>query len=164
MAETTVIVKQSNLKNILKRLPRGCVVAGIPASAGNYPSGESVVSVGWKNEIGDMASSTWNGHLGMVYVSSTPERPFMRSTFKEKRKEWVQTVANNIQFLLDGIVKPEAFIASLGSVMESDIKKKIIDIQEPPNSAQVIRDKGVNNPLIDTGRMIQSVTHEARDD
>lgn len=164
MAETTVIVKQSNLKNILKRLPRGSVVAGIPASAGTYDTGETVVSVGIKNEFGHHLSSTWLGHKGFVSVSSTPERPFMRSTFKENRKKWVQDVADNVQFLLNGTVKPEAFVESLGSVMESAIKQKIIDIDDPPNSLQVSIDKGSNNPLIDTGRMIQSVTHEARDD
>lgn len=164
MAETTVIVKQSNLKNILKRLPCGSVVAGITKSAGNYPSGESVVSVGWKNEIGDESPSSWTGHKGQVSVTSTPQRSFVRSTFKENRKKWVKDVANNIQFLLNGMVKPEAFVESLGSVMESAIKQKIIDIKEPHNSPQVSKDKGFDNPLIDTGRMIQSVTHEARDD
>jgi len=169
MASVKVILKQDNLKKILNRLPKGMVVAGIPASAGTYGTGESVVSVGWKNELGSKESGlpspiTYKGHRGNVTVRSIPERSFMRSTFGENQQKWIQDVADNVQFLLDGTVKPQSFIESLGTVMETAIKQKIIDIHEPPNSQQVVDDKGSDHPLIDTGRMIQSITHEVRND
>lgn len=162
---TSVTIKQSNLKGILKRLPKGSLFVGIPLSAGNYDSGESIASAGVRNELGDDSPSYWKGHKGPLGVSRTPERSFMRSTFGEKHKEWAKLVADNIQHLIDDTVKPEAFIDSLGSVAVKDIRAKILDISNTPNnSQQVAYDKGFNKPLIDTGTMFKSIQSLRREE
>ena len=169
MASVKVIVKQNNAKLILSRLPRGRVVAGLPANSGSYDTGESVVDVGFKNEYGSRelgipSPISYDGHKSRVTVSAIPERSFMRSTFGDEHKGWAKDVADNIPLLLEGISKPDVLIGTMGAIMERAIKAKIRSINTPENSPQVQTDKGSNNPLIDTGKMIQSITHEVRND
>ena len=190
MASVKVIVKQNNAKLILSRLPRGRVVAGLLANSGSYDTGESVVEVGFKNEYGVEVENNDSGRHSTPYkgtiqhgnkarggaityqsprgntvtVRGIPERSFMRSTFGDEHKKWAKDVADNIPLLLEGISKPDVLIGTMGAIMEKAIKDKIIDIHEPPNSPQVIADKGSDNPLIDTGKMIQSIAHEVRND
>ncbi len=164
MASVKIISKRSNIKKILARLPKGIVVAGLPVTSGSYDSGETVVSVGTAHEFGVSERQTFEGHNGEVTVSAIPERSFIRSTATENRKKWVKDVADSLPFILDGTMKPNTLLGAIGSIMERDIKQKIIDIQAPPNSPQVIADKGSNNPLIDTGRLVRSITHELRED
>lgn len=46
----------------------------------------------------------------------------------------------------------------LGAMIVADIQMKIRDTQSPANSGYTAKRKGANNPLVDTGRLRQSVT------
>mgnify|MGYP000737125208 CR=1 FL=1 len=43
--------------------------------------------------------------------------------------------------------------------MEKATRKKVIDIKQPPNHPVTIARKKSDNPLINTGQMVNSLTH-----
>jgi hypothetical protein len=46
--------------------------------------------------------------------------------------------------------------------MVTAIKRKIVAINTPPNSPQVIADKGSANPLVDTMHLVKSISYDVR--
>ena len=50
-------------------------------------------------------------------------------------------------------------LQQLGEVHVGDIQQRIRDLKEPKNSDVTIARKGSSNPLIDTGRLRQSVDY-----
>lgn len=104
---------------------------------------------------------------------SIPERSFLRSTYDEKYNEW--RIKTN-QIFFDLITK--RFSASytagvskalgvIGAFIKTDIKNKIRRGIPPPNAPSTLAKKmkkgtggGQPVPLIDTGRMINSITFE----
>ena len=83
-----------------------------------------------------------------------PPRPFMRTTVKKNRKKWrnfVQEVlpqyANNINGMME----------KLGEIAVEDMTEMIRIWSKPPNAPSTIRRKGFNDPLIDSGQMMDSV-------
>lgn len=51
---------------------------------------------------------------------------------------------------------------ALGAALESMMQQDMVDLREPPNHPLTIKKKGSNNPLVDTGHLVGSVTHEVR--
>lgn len=88
---------------------------------------------------------------------SIPERSFLRSTVKEHKDKYrlkFKIISEKI------IKKPQDFkilMGKLGQIAEDDVKAKIRDLREPPNSPKTIKLKGSDNPLIDTGQLRQAI-------
>lgn len=131
---------------------------GLHSDAKSYPNGKSVVDVGAMQEF---------GAKGVMFKDGTPidipSRPFMRGTFDDKVGSWISKIKKdtrsfagqksaNVGTLLDGI----------GEMMEKDIKRSIISINTPKNSARTLRFKKGNNPLVDTLHMHNSIDHKER--
>lgn len=89
-----------------------------------------------------------------------PERSFLRSTFDEKNEKWFQFVKKRIPALLEGRIGARQLCELLGTKMVADIQKKIKDIDDPPNAASTIAQKGSSSPLIDTGGLRMRVTYK----
>jgi len=103
-----------------------------------YPDGKSVAKVAAFNEFG-------GGH--------TPPRPFMRTLAQNHRKIWRK-------ILQDELPKEEdahTALATLAEYMVDDLKDYIRIWTYPPNAPSTVKKKGFNNPLVDTGRMMNSV-------
>lgn len=88
-----------------------------------------------------------------------PARPFLRSTFDEKNKAWTQFTQRLLNLMPAGTT-PEMILDLLGQKAVADVQQKIVDLREPPNAPSTIAQKGSSNPLIDTGRLRQSVSYE----
>lgn len=93
-----------------------------------------------------------------------PERPFMRQTFdkvapeiQKKKKEGMN------QMIFDG-VKPSKVLSRIGNFYRQEIRNAIANKEFKPNSASTIKRKGSETPLLDTGKMQQSLQVEIRDD
>lgn len=54
----------------------------------------------------------------------------------------------------------DQILETVGVVAAAAVKVYMTDLKTPPNAASTIRKKGSNNPLIDSGAMRQSVTHQ----
>lgn len=115
---------------------------GWPAEA-KYPDGTPVVNVALWNEFG-------------VPENGLPERPFFRNAnqqFKLMAPRIIKSAAENGRLTASG---NEHVAQAHVSMVQSSIR----DIQDPPNTASTVSQKGSSNPLIDTGLMRRTLTYE----
>lgn len=102
-----------------------------------------------------------------------PERSFMRSTFNENRFKYVENLKTLIIRVLSGRLTIDQAFGIVGSKFAADVKKKITTGAgvPPPNAPSTIARKrakggwngkqgrkGAIRTLIDTGRMVGSIT------
>lgn len=82
-----------------------------------------------------------------------PQRSFLRSTLAENRQNIVANFAFN--FRQTGNAKAAAALTS--TYIENLIKAKIASGNFAPNAPATVKKKGSKTPLIDSGRMLNSV-------
>lgn len=95
-------------------------------------------------------------------ILNIPERSFVRSGFDEHVNGIEQKIANMMPDVMDNSMDPDMFLDTIGKEFASLIKKKLINLQDPPNSEKTIKIKGSSNPLIDTGRLRDSIVHKVK--
>ena len=88
-----------------------------------------------------------------------PPRPFIRMGFlpRLKTSEYVPVFQQAIKSVLDGQATFKQAYTKLGPVMVKGLQNEIIAWDTPPNSPQTVEAKGFNDPLINTGKMLESV-------
>jgi len=97
--------------------------------------------------------------LGTVH---SPSRPFIRDSLnnnKDKISQFMQSAAKGI---VNG-KSAEDVLKKIGTFQKGLIQKEITSGNFVPNSPATIRKKGSSTPLIDTGRMRQSVNFVVRE-
>jgi hypothetical protein len=94
--------------------------------------------------------------------ASIPERSFLRSTLDENRDRYLDEVARGVGDTIDGKTTGARVLERVGARAAGDVKRKIIDLSDPENAPSTIEQKGSSNPLVDTGRLAQSIDHEVR--
>lgn len=99
----------------------------------------------------------------LVKEVNIPERSFLRSTFDEREAEWHEFFSSNIDRILAGEITANQIYEQLGAKIASNIQNKIKETSSPSNAPSTIANKGVDNPLINTGRLRQSVTWKVVD-
>lgn len=87
-----------------------------------------------------------------------PERSFIRSTFDHQEKDWSDYVTRLLNQLIGNKITAKELFEKLGIRIQKDIQKTIREISDPPNVSLTTKNKGSSNPLVDTGRLRQSVT------
>lgn len=133
------------LAEVLKRVRDSAVSVGIHADAGVHDNadGATVAQIGAYNEFG---------------TETIPERSFLRSTMADKRAEYTRNINKIVKSALSGKRDARQGMGLLGRQAENDIKLTIRNLMTPPNAESTIRaKKGANNPLIDTGQMLNSI-------
>ena len=123
-----------------------------------YPDGTPVAYVAAIHEFG-------------YPQGNIPARPFMRPTAEQKKSEWGRQIAGAIRGAIDGKVDITQAFDALGASSAGDIARTISRVTAPPLkkttlAARQARKKtpGVSKkPLVDTGQMIQSVSHVVED-
>lgn len=88
-----------------------------------------------------------------------PERSFMRSTFDEKLGSIKTLMDRQWEKFIRGETTIFRALSRIGMEHETDVKQKIRDLKTPPNAPSTIAKKGSDNPLIDTGAMVNSVRY-----
>lgn len=89
-----------------------------------------------------------------------PERSFLRSTVDAHRGRYIAHLRRGLMRWIDTGEPMEAVLEELGAIAAGDVKDTIRDLTAPPNADATIRKKGSSNPLIDTGRLRQSIDWE----
>lgn len=89
-----------------------------------------------------------------------PERSFIRSTFDENEDKLERYAEKLLQGVLDGKITGKQCLERIGEYLRTKISSKIRDIKEPPNHPFTQKMKAIDNPLIDSGRLRQSITYE----
>lgn len=123
----------------------GLGVAEVYVGVRSGPEGD-LATIAAANEFG-----TSDGHV--------PERSFLRSTVDEKRGEYAEDLAKVVDDIIDGRgARPG--LSRIGVRAKADVQRKIRALRTPPNAASTVKQKGSSNPLIDTGRLRQSIDYE----
>lgn len=87
-----------------------------------------------------------------------PPRSFLRSTFDEQRERLVEVGGKLIGAVFDGKMDVDRALGLLGADLASKVKEKITSNVPPPNRPRTVEKKGSDRTLIDTGRMLNSIT------
>jgi hypothetical protein len=100
-----------------------------------------------------------------------PQRSFVRSSFDAKRGQYIEDLRKLLRGVYEGKVTIEQALNIVGLHMATDMKKGITEGPgiPPPNSESTLRRKlGKSRPgsrkdprpLVDTGRMVDSISHQ----
>lgn len=118
-----------------------------------YQAGEAADDDGV--DMCDIAA--WN-ELGTEH---SPARPFLRQTVENNESKINAFCAREARKMFEGGTA-EQCLDKIGVFMKGLVQKTIRDGEFEPNAASTIRKKGSDKPLIDTGRMRQSVNYHIK--
>ncbi len=146
------------LQSFLHGLGKGAVARVGWLDSKKYENGFPVAAAAALNEFGSPSKNI-------------PPRSFMRTTAKEQENNWRKICQDGAQRMLDSNVSIGAVMEGLGLQAAGDIRKKIAEIQSPPLKPATIKARRrkmadgktigkLDKPLIESGIMINSLTHE----
>jgi phage gpG-like protein len=141
--------QQQRLEKLLKKAQRQPHVAVGILQDEEREDGFSMVDLAMVHEYGSQARNI-------------PPRSFIRSTCDAKRKEHLELIRKFQWKILLGRITAQQALTQLGEVVSKDMVKTINNGIEPRLEARTVKRKGSSKPLIDTGRLKGSLTHEIR--
>jgi len=94
----------------------------------------------------------------LVQSVNIPERSFIRASFDANMSKIENYVDRSLSQIFNFQLPVSTFYEELGAYCTSLIKKYMTDLKSPPNSSLTQSMKGFNNPLINTGRLRNSIT------
>ncbi|MFK3558991.1 HK97-gp10 family putative phage morphogenesis protein [Pasteurella multocida] len=130
-----------DLVNTLNELVKKDVFVGIPEEANKSLEDQpsfNMASLAAVLEFG-------NDHI--------PESPFLRQTLNDNREKYVSMFVN----LFKKGVEPEKIYEQLALIAQADVQENIVRGNWVPNNPKTIKRKGSSKPLIDTGKLRQSI-------
>ena len=130
----------------IEQLKKLQVQVGFQAGAAADEDGVDIANIAMWNELG---------------TSRSPARPFMRKSVDENKDKIKAMCARQLKRLAQG-ASAEDILEKIGVFQKGLIQRKIVDGTFEPNAPSTIRKKGSSRPLIDTGRMRQSVNFVIR--
>lgn len=120
-------------------------------------------------KIGFMGNDSVDGVSVVDYAtynefgtSRIPARPFMQTTADQKREEVLKFSEHLVGKMIDGGISADMVLKNLGEFYQAKIQETIRKAKEwaVPNAPATVARKGSSSPLIDTGRMVNSVRYE----
>lgn len=150
--------------SMLKELSSTKVEVGVLSSAGG-----DILLIANVQEFGCSITVTdkMRGYLGSQGIHlrkdttsiKIPERSFIRAGFEEKKSEIEKSCEKILEQVINLQVAPRAFFETLGELCVGFIQDYIVSLSSPPNSPATVKMKGSSNPLMDTGRLWQSIDY-----
>src|SRR5699024_10936387 len=136
------------------------------------PSASKNVNVGWINPpfytdrregLNVAQVAQWNEE-GKVSITgaSIPPRPFMRVGMAREIYKILRNKDKELSEVFSGKMNWEQFYNSLSNQLKTALQEVIKEWSLPPNSPHTVRKKGFNDPLIETGLLLQSVETEIK--
>lgn len=118
-----------------------------------------------KKVLGKSAGVIENGkYVVLFYLLDhvrIPARPFLRKAFYDNQRKYRRLVKVGIDEIIYDDKKGHDLLVKLGKTGVSDVRESIVRWTKPGNAPLTIDNKrGQNNPLVDTGRLIKSVTYK----
>ena len=134
-------VEGIRFEKMLKELSQMEVRIGFQHGKATEDDGTDVCDVAAWNELG---------------TERSPSRPFLRKSVDENEEKIKSFLQSKRQDLVRG-VPTEQILKEIGIFQKDLIQEKITEGDFAPNAPSTVRQKGSSKPLIDTGRMRQSV-------
>ena len=102
-----------------------------------------------------------------------PPRPFMRVAIEENKREWRALIESGSRAIIAGNETADSVMEKLGLFVVGNIKTAISQVTSPALAQSTINARlrarankntvgSLDKPLVDTGTMIATVTHEVR--
>ena len=91
-------------------------------------------------------------------TSKIPPRPFFRESIDQAKQVLPAFWQSELKKIIKG-QDAEVTLKRLGTLLKGMIQQHIVEGDFAPNAPSTIKKKGSSRPLIDTGRMRQSVTY-----
>lgn len=108
-----------------------------------------------KSSVSIAQVAAWNEY-GTIHI---PARPFMRDAIEFNQDKIQNHLSKHVRSIMQtGNGSAQQTLSSIGTFTQRLIQKEIKDGMWIPNAPSTIRMKKSDRPLIDTGRMRQSVT------
>lgn len=169
---------QEALRKELEKIQSGYVTVGIHEDAGMIPDGDiSMAHLGAVQHYGadinhpggtryvigedGMAKFVSNSFTGPVsgvtqaHQIKIPPRPWLDVGVASGTKEYLAVIAEGVEKGLSS----NTILNQIGVEAVGHVQQYIRDLKSPPNANSTKRKKGSDNPLIDTGSMMQSVKY-----
>ena len=89
-----------------------------------------------------------------------PERSFIRAGYEEAKPELEKLIQRLIPLVISGKMPVNQMFETLGVTLSTKIQTYVKSVRTPPNHPMTIARKGSSQPLVDSGRMVQSITYE----
>ncbi len=134
------------LIDLIEQLQSKRVEVGILGSGETYDNGASVLLIAQVHEFGAPS-------VGI------PERSFLRAYFDENEKTIYNEMESLFMQTIDNLNSASSFYEYLGEYLVGEIKDYIVKLKSPPLKASTIKKKGSSNPLVDTGRLVDSIDY-----
>lgn len=125
------------------------VKVGVLSESGAYEKGGNA-------SLADVA--TWN-EFG---TSTSPSRPFMAQTFDMNEPEARAFIEKEEAKVIEGKQSQEQALKRIGVFYQGKVQQTFVKGEFAANAPYTILKKGSSRPLIDTGRLRQSITHEVK--
>lgn len=133
-------------------------------------SSSEILMIASVNEFGCSIKVTdkMRGYLGSqgihLKASTTsiniPERSFVRAGFDDNKSK----IEKSAEALLEKVVQlklpPKALFETIGELAVGMIQDYLTSVSAPPNSSATVKMKGSSNPLIDSGRLRNSIDYK----
>lgn len=127
------------------------------------------LSKGDELAVGFLAGSTYPDGASVPYVAAIQEfgspaenihpRPYFRNMIAENAPAWGDDVAKVLKATnYDG----NQTLSLMGERIKGQLQDSIRNTNDPRNAESTIAKKGFDNPLIDTGHMLNSVDYEVK--
>jgi len=144
----------------MRKLRASRVLVGILQDKGGEMDDEGGITL-----VGYASVNEFGSEDGRV-----PERSFLRSTVDRNKNEYADEIKVVLGSSVDRVIKGsqggmlkeiERGLGRLGLRAVRDVKDTIRDLRDPPNAPSTLERKYPGeNPLIETGRMRQSIDHK----
>lgn len=117
---------------------------GVFDDSGTYGDGTSVVEVAMYQEFG---------------TSRIPERSFIRAYIDENEIRIREMMRDSLQAVARGVVSKDTAMRLLGQKIANEMKGRLSAGIPPPNAPSTVKQKGVNAPLVNTGRLREAIKY-----
>lgn len=87
-----------------------------------------------------------------------PARAFIRKCVDDNERIWNSLIALKLAQVMLQQVSLDDFYRIIGNRITNDLKDTITKFSQPPNAALTVENKGKNDPLVDTGKLRDSIT------
>ncbi len=91
-----------------------------------------------------------------------PQRSFFRSTLQSQKQKHLRLITQLQNLYIIGKLSLKQALTQLGEAVRGDIIETISHGVEPKLTAGTVKRKKSSQPLIDTGRLKGSITHQVR--
>ena len=119
-----------------------------------YQSGETAVSSDGEPTGADLCEIAVYNELG---TETIPSRPFMRDSVDKHADQINAFIKRQKSLFAEGKITAEQMLQAIGVFQKGLVQNEIVDGEFTPNAPSTIKRKGSDRPLIDTGKMRQSV-------